>query len=285
MDSNMPNLKRSLCLTSFLGLLAFGAFCAYRESVHANVISIANRIPVPVSQLVTSAVSSERGHYSDSDSHQTLAIHRLEPLYAADFSNDRILVGASHNIFVGRVIAQSGTKERGIGPETQFRVEIVENIKGELSGEVTVNQQGGYKDGELYVVGEDEDSDPGSYVLREGSTYLFATRYSKTEDWYTLNPHPAASALISGEVLEDAQLKELISRNERVAALGRAYPEEILIRADVVNENARNSFSQTQVEEPQASDLPQTEGDEESNLVDMPVEEAGEERTIPTEAL
>src|ERR1041385_5609136 len=47
----------------------------------------------------------------------------MDPIYSADFSNDQILVGASHHIFVGRVLRQIGSTDLGIGTETQFEVE------------------------------------------------------------------------------------------------------------------------------------------------------------------
>src|SRR6267154_990346 len=54
-------------------------------------------------------------------------VKEVEMQYAADFSNDAVLVGASHNIFTAKVLQQIGTKDLGDGPETQFLVEIIEN--------------------------------------------------------------------------------------------------------------------------------------------------------------
>jgi hypothetical protein len=177
----------------------------------------------------------------------------IKPSYAADFSNDKALVGASHNIFAGKVMKQIGTKERGIGPETQFSVEVIDNIKGDLSGIVTLNQEGGYRDGVLYIVGGDENSDDSdilapshnkeTYLLQAGSTYLFATRYNKEENWYTLNSYPAAKKLLSSDVnMSKAALKDLAEDNWRVKALKSVYPKEILLDADVKNSNTLNSF-------------------------------------------
>lgn len=78
--------------------------------------------------------------------------HKILLQHAADFSDDRILMGSSHNVFVAKVIKQTGNEPQTSAPSTQFAVEIIENIKGDLEGSVTVDQLGGYKDGVLYLV-------------------------------------------------------------------------------------------------------------------------------------
>lgn len=65
--------------------------------------------------------------------------------YVANFDDNRVLVGASHNIFIAQVIEKVGNKDTGIGPVTQYKVNIIDNIKGELYSEVIVEQQAGYK--------------------------------------------------------------------------------------------------------------------------------------------
>jgi hypothetical protein len=172
--------------------------------------------------------------------------------YPADFSDDRVLVGAAHNVFVGKVAEQIGTKERGIGPETQFEVEIIENIKGELERTVIVNQQGGYKDGKLYLMegdtltfGNDEES-----LLQIGSTYLFSTRYNENKDWYTLMSYPTANKVLTDDKRKiSAELKTLAERDSRVQELKDAYPRERHLKADIENNNLRNSYDSRQMRE------------------------------------
>ncbi|MFZ3578668.1 hypothetical protein [Virgibacillus sp. DJP39] len=98
-----------------------------------------------------------------------------------DTSNPRKLVGFSDNVFVGKVIEQIGTKSLNGFPETQFKVEVLDNIKGDLKGTVTVNQQGGHEWNKIIIF-------EGDKLLEAGNTYLFATRYLEREDWYTLVP-------------------------------------------------------------------------------------------------
>jgi hypothetical protein len=177
-------------------------------------------------------------------------IKKIDLEYATYFSDDRTLVGASHNIFVAKVTKQVRAKERGIGPETQFEVEVIDNIKGNLKGNVTLDQMGGYKDGVLYVVENNSDTSTPSkqdqYLLKVGSTYLFSTRYNPKENWYTLNPYPTASKLISTNAeMDNVHLKNLAQQDSRVKALIAAYPNEVLIDADVRHNNALNSYAST----------------------------------------
>ena len=174
--------------------------------------------------------------------------------YVTDFSDDRKLMGASHNVFVGKVIRQVGSKSRTGTPETQFEVEVIHNIKGNLQGSVTVNQEGGYKNGVLYLIHEgdvvlpadktDLSLDP---LLEPGQIYLFASRYSERDNWYTIISHPNAKANFSlDNNLTKPQLEILVENNGRVRQLREAYPNEILLDVDVKINNARNSYKSLQ---------------------------------------
>jgi hypothetical protein len=192
------------------------------------------------------------GAFLVSHSHPFLQVRTVDAEYAADFSNDEILMGASHNVFIGKVIRQTGEKERGIGPETQFQVQVIENIKGDLKGTVTVDQEGGYKDGVLYVMDGDigtTGKNASDYLLQPGSTYLLATRYNPDENWYTLNSYPTARELFSSD--SSATNDYLLLRTDadpRVKALKAAYPHEILLPADIAHNNTRNSYQSVQAQ-------------------------------------
>lgn len=170
-------------------------------------------------------------------------VRGIEVQYPADFSNDAYLVGASHNVFVARVLAQTGEERRGLGPETQYRVEVLLNIKGDLRGEVTLNQVGGLEGNVLYMAGEGSSSD---YLLKPGFVYVFATRYNADRNWHTLNTYPTARKLISeGGSLPNATLIDIARQDERVQALHAAYPREILLKADIAQNNIPNSYENT----------------------------------------
>ncbi len=174
-------------------------------------------------------------------------IVEIHPAYPANYADNLVLVGASHNIFVGKVVEQIGTKVSVVGPETQFSVRVISNIKGDLKGMVTVNQEGGYENGVLYVIEDIDMLGPAksgleNYFLQPGSTYLLATRYDSDSNSYMLGPFSVASELIStNNNLADAQLKAIAGNDQRVIELQAAYPNEILLHADVVHGNTRNS--------------------------------------------
>jgi hypothetical protein len=249
-------MSKKLTITAATILLILALFAGrglyiqnlYKPALIQNTNSIASSKVTTISSsepILKKLESNLRAKISD--------IRRIDPLYAADFSDDHILIGASHNVFVGKVIQQVSAKERGAGPETQFKVQVVGNIKGDLKGDVTVNQQGGYVNGVLYVVGEGTRSGDvtapaksgTNYLLQPGSTYLFATRYSSQQDWYTLNPYPTASKLLSSDsLLGAAALKSLAQSDGRVQQLTDAYPNETSLDADVKHGNSLNSFKE-----------------------------------------
>lgn len=136
-------------------------------------------------------------------------IRTMETNTVIDIYNPREVVGFSDNVFLGKVIKQVGTKSLNGYPETQFEVEVLDNIKGELKGTIKVNQQGGY-DGEYLILMEDDK------LLVEGQTYLFATRYLKEENWYTVIP-------VGGDIpfKSDEEKQKIVEKYEQ------AYKEEI----------------------------------------------------------
>ena len=106
-----------------------------------------------------------------------------------DFEDPRRLVGAADNVFVGRVEAQAGTKQLGDVPETQFRIQVQEQIKGKLTSDAVVNQQGGYVEGGLVLP-------EGDSPLQLGRDYLFVTR--RLPGWAGTRSSPPTAISRSG---------------------------------------------------------------------------------------
>lgn len=114
--------------------------------------------------------------------------------YGFEVRDERQLVGDADNVFVGRVLKQVGSEEPlytttgdpGVAPaspKTRFSIEVEENIKGDLSGAVEVNQDGGYA---TFVAteGPEEGKRLKSIVLFEndpllepGRRYVFVTNF------------------------------------------------------------------------------------------------------------
>ncbi len=187
-----------------------------------------------------------------SQDNNVFTMKHIDFIYPADFANDEILMGAAHNVFVGRVVRQIGIQDFGVGPETQFAVQVISNIKGDLKGMVTVDQAGGYVGDTVYIAGESDILDSANlassdYFLKPGGTYLLATRYSPTHDWYNLGPFPFAYKLISRDsALGDDALSSIASNDSRVQQLAAAYKNEIPLNADVAHGNDRNSYRSLQ---------------------------------------
>jgi hypothetical protein len=136
-------------------------------------------------------------------------IQTVQTSYAFDVTDPQRLVGWADNVFVGKVVKMSGTSdERGM-VETQFKVKVAENIKGELQGEVTVNQQGGYEGKNLILVDNDK-------LLKEGESYLFVSRKNEEQNWHTAVP-------VYGDILieSEAHKEEILNKYKK------AYQEEI----------------------------------------------------------
>ncbi|HEX7167500.1 MAG TPA: hypothetical protein VF230_11025 [Acidimicrobiales bacterium] len=90
-----------------------------------------------------------------------------------DTTNPAEVARRSDSVFVGRVIEERSTIRRAVSktddrklPETQYDVEVVHLIKGELAGRVVVNA--------VFLGGPHFEDDAGALQL--GREYLFATK-------------------------------------------------------------------------------------------------------------
>lgn len=135
-----------------------------------------------------------------------------KPSFITDVRDDRKLSGIAQNLFIGEVKAQVGNKKLDNIPETQYKVEVIQNIKGSLNGAVTVNQQGGFNGNTLMLM-------EGDKLLEVGKTYLFVTLYNREQNWYTLVP-----AYGDIPVENDLKKKDLIER------FTKAHKEEIPVK-------------------------------------------------------
>ena len=144
-----------------------------------------------------------------------------EALYSFNVTDDRELVGIAHNVFVGKVIAQTGTTTDPY-LQTQFSVEVLENIKGNLTGTVTVNQKGGYEniEGKQYLIITKDDK-----LLEPDETYLFVTRVSDFGG-HLLVP-----------VYGDLLIKDQTDRQDKMERFKRAFAQEIPSRYDKTIQN------------------------------------------------
>ena len=87
--------------------------------------------------------------------------------YAIDVTDDRHVAGFASDIFFGRVVENSGQLMLDQFPDTLFQVEVLEALKGSLSGVVKVVQAAGVdEDGSMSFMAS------GTQLLELGKVYL-----------------------------------------------------------------------------------------------------------------
>jgi hypothetical protein len=206
--------------------------------IHASIIAV-----IGLAFLLT---------YSSTKISPTLTVAAAHPVYVTDFSDDRKLVGASHYVFIGKVIKQLGNEKLSDGGAgTQFEIEVIENIKGKLVGTVAINQQGGLTENGTWSIADDdilhssnsEEEALREYFLQPGSTYVLAIRENSKTGVRLVGSHPNSKKLISSDSsLTKEVISTLAEREEKVAAFRTAYKNEVLLDADVKNNRTHNSY-------------------------------------------
>jgi hypothetical protein len=148
---------------------------------------------------------------------------------AIDWADDRVLVGASHNVFVGKVVAEVGSKKYpwAMNPTIEFAVHPIVNIKGNLQEET--------------VIGQFKGSDP---LLEVGSTYIFASRYHAEDNLYSIGVYPYDYRMLTQDVnSSDAQIKVLAQNNDIATGYQKAYTSETGFPYDIKHNAAYNSYA------------------------------------------
>lgn len=155
--------------------------------------------------------------------------HSAVPEHAFDVTDERKLVGFAENVFVGRVVKQIGTvgsvKSADMSlPRTQFSVEVLENVKGNLDGVVTVSQLGG-EDPNLNAVVL-LDNDP---LLEPKQEVLFTTRFDETNNHHVIT----TAGYGDRRIKDDAGRKKILgefkkAKDEQIDPAARKVPDEKL---------------------------------------------------------
>ncbi|GGL06866.1 hypothetical protein Sme01_67260 [Sphaerisporangium melleum] len=144
------------------------------------------------------------------------SVQRVHASHAFDVGNDQVLAGWADNVFVAKVSAKQGQEKMSTTskmPVTLWSAEIAENYKGDLSGTVTLAQQGGYVQETNSLLLMDDDA-----LLEPGREYLFVSRQSKGRHWIV--PH-------YGDIpLPDPSLRTSVDlRNRWKNAVARQQPD------------------------------------------------------------
>lgn len=175
--------------------------------------------------LTVSACSSDPGATPTSFPSAAPEMSSSDASWSFDITDPALLAGASDAIFVGTVIEQMGTKALSKFPETQFLVRIADGgvLKGDVSGDITVNQQGGLQpDGTMVLLDDDE-------MVTVGQSYLFATGYLPSEGWYTVVPHSGHQLITDDEV-------SVLENNSRSRGAPQEEPAGVAHMRDAIAE-------------------------------------------------
>ena len=134
----------------------------------------------------------------------------VEAFWGIEVDNSEECAKEAENVFIGEVLKKVGNTISTFMPENQFEVHVEESIKGNLQGNVIVNQSGGYNIFTKTIVLYDGDT-----LIEEGETYLFTTtaisEYNKSRGWQQVTP-------IGGKikVKDEEHKKELIERFKKI---------------------------------------------------------------------
>lgn len=134
------------------------------------------------------------------------SVKRMQASHAFDVGDDQILAGWADNVFIAKVVAKQGQEKMSDVSEmplTLWNAEVVENFKGDLSGTVTLAQQGGYLEGtnSLHLM-------EGDTLLEPGHEYLFVSRHSKPEGRHWIVPHYGDIPVPDASLSENDSLRD-----------------------------------------------------------------------------
>jgi hypothetical protein len=131
------------------------------------------------------------------------------PVYSFNPKDDQALAAFATDIFLGRVIAQTGTVGAPTSapgqelPMTQFSVAVLRVVKGRTSGTVTANQVGGLDHNVLVTRADGRRTKEtrlflldGDALLVPGEVALFVSVHVPQSGWYQVvagsESHPGA---------------------------------------------------------------------------------------------
>jgi hypothetical protein len=157
------SMTRSLVIVFLTSALSLGTAGAILARWHGELLTTANT-PVAIVEI-------RIGH----------------PLYDFDPRNDRAMAAYATDIFIGRVLSQTGNAGAPTSapgqevPQSQLAVEVLHAVKGEAEGVVTINQVGG-----LDAQAKRMMLFEGDALLRPGASELFLVVQVPQMEWYQI---------------------------------------------------------------------------------------------------
>lgn len=248
-------MNKSIILVAVIVIFAavsVGVYVKYYTG-STDIVPIASQTTQTESTDVKNNENNEQIEAQASSTNQVdsknLVVKELQQEWAANFGDPKVLVGSSQNVFVAKILRQVGNETKlAWMPQTQFEAEVISNIKGNVQGKVIVSQVGGFYNGVLLVANGDllgpANSPSAGRLLQIGSTYLLPTRYIPSfSPYYGISSFPGTITLMSDDQnLTTLQLKTPAENNTKYKQLLGAYPNEMLLSADIKNGYTQNSF-------------------------------------------
>ena len=138
---------------------------------------------------VGGVVARWQGHYAAGGiAHEVVPDVGIgNPIYALDPTDDGALAAYATDIFIGRVLEQTGAAGAPTSapgqelPQSQFAVEVLHLLKGQAGGVVTVNQVGGLDPQARQTMLLEGDA-----LLRPGASELFLVASVPERGWYQI---------------------------------------------------------------------------------------------------
>ena len=124
----------------------------------------------------------------------------VSAMYVVDMKNPEAVVGISSNVFIGYVEEMTGTDYISNFPYTRYNVKVIDNTKGELQVDATIqlNKEGGISEDRLcYLLYEND------FLPDEEKYYIFNVRERSEDGSYT------ASGINTVVLLDDIDLQSI----------------------------------------------------------------------------
>lgn len=152
----------------------------------ASAVAITFALTVGVVAACDGGSSTNKSESDDSSKSTSvdpdLPTVNVHGVFNYNLGDKQAVAGRAQVVFLGEVVEQTGSEPRTHLPQSQFLVRVLESLKGDRSGVITINQQGGHRpSGQLVLV----EKDP---LLVPGGVYILAAKYSQKNKWYTVIP-------------------------------------------------------------------------------------------------
>lgn len=212
--------------------------------MHPNVKSVYTRGLLTIVASTVAAAMAGCGATAIPEPKPGKAVH-VDSDLAVDPRDHEAVAGWADAIFVGTVEKYLQTQGRDPEmPETQFRVSVVDELKGDLPTKVVVNQFGGTKTGsnDIIIVNN-------SPILDANKTYLFIARYYAEKKWLTIATGFGALELTGADA-------DAAKRADNNPANRDAEPEPVKNMRDAIAHEKPFSDQATRPKLPDAASLP-----------------------------